>query len=1073
MYCHGCHFSTTSVFKLFQESKGFSYAQTVDILRQYVDLRAVSDSGMKELAAQDYYNNAMKVLAEMFNEHLRNLMVNYKHETYTPAVFDGSAATLDWLFNQRNRDKDVVPYMPYGVVPTPLVFDHLLATIMDREVERRTRSKKTYPEKAWREAVVDSIKTIYKSIDPAYYHSVAYFMGSDWTTFSRIKLRRPSDDKQGNLMVVKGRTDDATERLGYFGLASLVSRFQGKVDGGILKVIIVEGENDALALMEYIWREGKTGYVVLASGGTANELDDLTECGINKSYLLSDAPNHMGDDWVMQKLTTAREMDVHVFCGYGEIVQAHGIAKDPDQLTQALGAEWAFDNLVDRTESYIPLTDWVARKILDDVAALDRDDRSIRAQLGVVRKYGACVRHPASITQLVQQLRTMALPEGDIRRELLSIRDNSEAAFKLAIVGKLSEEFHPLYCVTSTRAPSIRVFHRERRCMVDLSLTDAESAVMAMARMNGGVYEYMRDQIGIPPFLGAAEDAPNTTPERAITPHLHQYLKFALQDFIKGLPTKQECIEYGQGVHYFGDQSGTDVYQIVNNGHLVLKGTYESAKGSKMSWEELPGPSHGHAIFRTQRAPWSREIVRAEDMMEGNAITKDDIKSAIVTIEDIWNKGWVFKHQKVMSKFMAWASVCMSIGYIFPRKLIFHLTGDSHSGKSTATGIFTGGGIPWMQLVEPCVALDNFTEAGLIQTLNHSTLMAICDEFEDTQSNQRQATEIGAAIKLMRNVVMEGGAPVRRGSITGESVEYLVHTHFMLASIQRARDIQDDNRRFDVETRYVEGRGDTVQILLQHYTAEDFRKLRRLLSIGMPKFAREVLETYRRVQSEISTKRIVAFEVQQRFVNHLLPVLTLMEMFGEDWRAFFKEMCTVKQTKITGTQNDTQSAVLYERICRSATLHGSDSREAPKRITDYLLTAEGIRDLNRTRCGVMVIPGTSLMVVEHITAQNKGGVYESWPEYRTTGHRNLKHTLDQHAWAVRVEDYDRNGVPRFLRGQGSAYNPSTISVLNIDPLIKELRDSAVLENAQLPAGRAADALNELPANDHEPESNNI
>lgn len=1060
MFCFGCKYSTTSVFKLLQQTKGMSYAQTIELVRGYVDIRGIADSALKDLSAQDHYDNAIRLLAEVFNTNLRNLLAGLSDEVYTAAVHDGASVTLDWLFRERQRDRDLVPYMPYGVTPTPLVFDKLLVTAMDAEVERKMRTLKTYPDKEWRVAVLEQAKDLYKSIDPGYYHSVAYFTGFDYATFGRIKLRRPSDDKRNNITVLKGRGE--TDAYGYFGLASMYPRFQGKLDAESLVVVVTEGENDALSLMEYAYRESKAGYLILGSGGSANELDELAECGIKTVNLLSDVENRGGLDYILQKLSTAREVDVRVFSAWNDIMREEPSVKDPDELVRQVGPELAFQWLVQRTERYIPLTDWITTKILDELSELPADDRSVRAQLGVIRKYGPCVRHPASVTELVRKLQATGIPEGDLRRELLTVRDSSEAAFKLAIVSTLREEFHPVFFVPSVKSPSVKVFHKARKAVVDLSLTDPEAAVMSMARMHGSVYEFMRDRVGIPPFLGAGEEGPNTTPERSLTPQLNTYLKFAMQEFVKGLPIRSECTEFGQGMHYTTDPTTGDVVQYVNNGSLVMKGRYVSPGSTLMEWEALPGPSEGNAFFRTNKTSWSKEIKHVDDMIEGNNVSKDEILKEIKTLVDIVSKGWVFSHQAVMPTFVAWDCVAKALGYVTPRKTIIHATGDSHAGKSTLMALYSGNEAPYLQVVEASKIIDNFTMASLYQSLHRSTLLACMDEFEDKRDNLKHSNEIQSAIKLMRGIVGEGGTPVNRGSIDGEIIEYSVHTNFLLASILRAHDVQDDNRRFEIDLRYVAGRGDTKQLLLQTYSPDDFRRIRRTLSVALPKLAREYLEHYRRIDLELSSKTLpVPFQVPQRFIHSTLPVLAMMGMFGEDYLSYLVKLCHAKQTKLTSSNNDTQAAVLFERMMRGACIRAPGEEVAALRITDFLGTPGDMAGLNRTRCGAMMIPGTSLLVIEHVTAQGRGGIYENWPEYRTQSHRNMKHALDQHPYAIRTEDYDKFKVSNFVRGAGGSYNSSMISVLNIDPLIRELRENRQLSAESLDATRA---LNDVKAN---------
>jgi hypothetical protein len=59
-------------------------------------------------------------------------------------------------------------------------------------------------------------------------------------------------------------------------------------------------------------------------------------------------------------------------------------------------------------------------------------------------------------------------------------------------------------------------------------------------------------------------------------------------------------------------------------------------------------------------------------------------------------------------------------------------------------------------------------------------------------------------------------------------------------------------------------------------------------------------------------------------------------------------------------------------------------------------------------------------------------------------YRNVKHTLDQYPTAYLAADYEKRGIPAFVRSTGGIYNPNTIAVLGISEMIKEIQEAAGL-----------------------------
>lgn len=105
------------------------------------------------------------------------------------------------------------------------------------------------------------------------------------------------------------------------------------------------------------------------------------------------------------------------------------------------------------------------------------------------------------------------------------------------------------------------------------------------------------------------------------------------------------------------------------------------------------------------------------------------------------------------------------------------LTGDSGAGKTTLQE----------EVVVPLLggtaqrASVGTTEAGLRQLLQHDSLPVVLDEVEQESDSARG--DIQRILRLIRGSSSPGGAPVVKGSSSGDAVTYLIRSSFLLSSI--------------------------------------------------------------------------------------------------------------------------------------------------------------------------------------------------------------------------------------------------------------------------------------------------
>lgn len=1047
--CYGCSYVSYSLFDFLKRSKGWSYKQSIEALRSYVNFRQLTDTATKEFTAQGVWEDATQFLCNSFNLHLQRLLSKPTNILYGTALYEVTDPTLHWLFTSRRRDKDLVHAMPYGVVPPAVIIEELLKELLDKEIVRREQAGHAYPDKDWREAVMEQALKCYGGIDSTFIHSVSYFTGKSFNQYHRIKCRKPMDDKSDGITVLPGRKPD--ESLGFFGLCTPRTIMRGIADTSSAALYVVEGENDALSLMEGIAQTGQSGIQVIASGGNANELDDLKHwCDVSSIQLIADEPEHGGGNlFIANRLGTAREIQVRVFMGWDNIVTEHHEVKDPDDLVQRVGFENAH-KVFTESAAYLSAPQWAYNRVQADV---DREvnrpegaDR-LRATLAAVEQYGQCVQHPAELTQFVEQVSALTgIPQGEVRTAIASGK-NDERAFILTLANQFLREFYPLYIVNGSKT-LMAAHHRESKRTVDITLSDADGIAISIAQSNGSIYEWVRDKVGLPPFLNPEDpDAPNVTPEKTITPAIQQYLKLAMQHVVRNVPSLSKCKTYGAGYHLLPAPDTGEPRLYFNSNDQVFMVHHDPVLHKFSKVIALPGPADGTYLFDAEPQPWTTELTTVDDFMEGNDVSLDELHDLVLKCVDIVELGWRFQHQHEHATYAGWMIGAMPLIFAWLRKTLTHVSGQTHSGKTTLLSLFGAGGNLALRLVEFRKYLDNFSEAALTQGLKNTNILAIIDEFEMIMDGMRQSIAVEASTRLMRNAHSHGGVGFMRGSASGKAVTAQIHCAWLTAGITPFRMVQDENRRFVLETKRVDGHGDSALRVSAKYSPEDFRRIRRRLTLGAPKFHLLFQKHHEAVEREIGTALgLASYNVPPRTVYNMLPMLSLMSMTGENWQKAYRDLVEASKERVQSGVSETSAAILYERIFRSANvqtvMRGANDNFAKRlsqRVCDMLRNQLTVDVLNEAHCGVYVDLAKCLAVIDFVNTQGRNGLLETWLEYRQMTHRNLKQIADQHPLAIHTQDYGAMGIPAFVRSTGSAYNPDTISVFNIRNLIEEVQ----------------------------------
>jgi len=1042
VYCFGCTYYTRDFLRFLADSLGLSPKDAIEKIRESAEVKFFTDASAKELEAEGIWQQATGLLAEVHNTYLlRCIAPPSDNPDFGEATLRAAAPTLRWLFDARGHDRDQVPLLPYGLVPSPEVTDRMLDEVFARELARRNKRGLPYIGPEWQEKLREALAKLRAPLDTSWTFAVSYVTGYGLTTPGRIRLRRPTSDSK-DITILPGFLPDNQSPVGFYGLYNPTLRSQQlPAAAAQMETLVVEGENDATTVMERLIAAGRTGVRVIAACGNANKTDALGDAGVKKIKLLGDDPlTGNSTPFIRTRLMSAREVAVEVFCGWDRLRALAPHAKDPDDVVRSIGLDAFYQVALETEGVYRTPTAWVMDQIATTRAERNVAHDDAQAMTNIAGDWGQCIQNPAAQAAFIERAcEAFGIAPGPLRCAVVQRNDNEET-FLMRLTARLQYEFRPLYRTTLGRYHHMTCYHRGKDKMVVFPMHDGESIGLAVVAANGDIWRWINDQVGLPSWMRAeGEEIRNATPIKTWLPEIYGYMKYAAQPLFDNLPERSEFEEFGVGIHLLEDPTHpgqTVIY--VHQGPVVYKGVAELHHAAPV-WTRLDGPIDGLYYFRPAAQGWTREIRSTRDLEQGNLVSPDDLRRLIADARQVFST-WHYEYD-TDAEFLAYHLLALTNPRAFPAQSMVAFTGETGAGKSNFLNIFAGTDNPELRLLDHSVGFTSYTPAVVQQTCDKSPRTLCLDEFEDTRENTQKGRAVQDLQDNLKQASAAAGAATGRGvanlSDGGKPLRYELKINTMFAGIHEAHKPEDNNRRLYIPVRRnTVGNADLLTKIRALVPADRYAEMRRLLAIGTLRYHRAWTDAYAQVKREMPDA--IDFKVEPRFNNNVLPALAVMAFLGADWKDLYRRMCINRKAVHEAASAETTSGVLLDRLLRKPSLR-IPAQPNMVRVLDLLGSDEEIDLLNETHCGFTVMKGSHLALIDWITAQTKGGLLDGWAEYAGMAHRNLKHILDQHPDAIRTEDYGRRGVSAYLRGELGVVRPELFSVVDVSKLVAAMR----------------------------------
>jgi hypothetical protein len=1024
-----------------------SYTESLIKIHEVTGVRIANDKVAKQLDKLDIHQQATRFFGEVCNQHLSHL-ISYQHYNnpvdkentalYNDALFHTVRPVLNWLYGQRRLDPDKVAYLPYGVMPTEKIFTELATRIVDQlwgNMLRAGTLTSAYS-KERRLSTLARMSEMQKNVPAEYLHAVTFHTGYSPTVPGRIRMRKVSRDTStdNNFWMLPGFTDQ--DPVGYIGLYLPSSSGLRRVEGDSTQVYVVESEMSMLSAQEKLIEHSVPDRMFVASAGSNNETDMLFRAGYQAANLLMDHPDPAlgrGEEQVKIRLSTAIHLQTRVFSAWdafrGDVITL----KDPDDVLQHYGWGHFRKYLIDEYDkSFVPADAWASERAIEE--GLTVEANNILGRQGKAVEFGCCIRHPALLSAFVTRVSAaLGIPQGPLRAAIVKVKDD-EAGFIARIVETIRNDFTILY-KESDRPGFLMMFHKAERRYVSINVNDGSAIVSAMSNIYGEMYSYFVDHVGLPNRREGEELLPASVAIRDGQRYIADYLKIAFQTIYQGVLSQEECRPIGAGIGYEEHPDDPDlVIAPLHAGDRWYRLVCDR-RTDQVRAVELEGPIDGRRIFLPNQPNWSTSIRSVDDIHESNNISIDRLREIYFRICEMIDVGWKFRHQKQDVAFFAALIFVIAAGDAFDIKLILRIIGESNSGKSTLLSLLCRGQFPALQLVECAAYSTGYTLASLYLGFNRSTLAMILEEAsQDTSVVTHKTKQLADISEMLRQVIYEGGANLRRFGKNGALIEYFVRTHVAMTSIQEARDVQDSNRSYILETVREESRRDPVITLMKLCSSDEIKKLRREIQLGVLRLIPRLRQAQTEIYKLLNEKQLASFQASTRFLRNFAPIGAVLQTLGIDWEPVVTQMIESRKDRLLSQSANSTSGIIYDKILRAPIVPVPNSRNAYLSVMQCVTMPNGYELLNGAGIGIIVNPNNWTLIVDFVAATSPGGaVYRMNDLNKNTPHQ-LKAMLDHHPDIARPHRYRELNVMEALAANNITALEYEISVLQIGRL---------------------------------------
>lgn len=978
--CFGCGKFVNDIVELLKHLKKVSYTEALMSLVNEHKLQHILGSDTDSFAAYHRLQEMKKEATVAFNQ----LILEFLRDK--PAHLAYLAPAITYLIRGRNINKDVIRGLPVGVFAKP---EHVKKLFKDRSYDDLYDEYFKDTSHLWGSPVFNyndstGSVSIFKIRKLAPKTVVDPIMGSaeSWMDIDPISAKELVT-KEFQVL-----NDPYAEGRGLFGL----HYYYRLVGNEKTEAYVTEGEFDALSIMAAQAELGRQDFMMLATGGNANDVSFLTESDIKHVWVVPDHPSAKGTKFAMLLLSNAKNyvarpssmpLKFKVFQWPSTLT-----GLDLDEAVQLNGYEVLYGYLfISRNEFFLNASPWVmaqcdmeleglktklhsdmAQLVVGsptyDVAKSNLEDNHRSLQQETLLKWVGCINDPTeklSFARKYDEITGIDIAQHSTVHASMYALDTLEGCAS-ALRTAMSEMFAWAYYENKSQGNQITLWSKERHELVPVKQATLDSVVSQYGDCDSMTWalRILKDS----PLL--AIDEPTMTAIRNRAQNIKFMLDMAYNGMLHHAKPLNSLSKVGQGAHYellpASAKVAGNLYFV--NGTKVFRGKY--AKDTKeLDWEFINNVVDGDLVFKLNvQDKWSY-VNDVADLYNASQVDLHKLFKQLLTLID----GWKFENHEYMREYIAAWILSIPVQRAYGKINITFVTGESNSGKTSFARGLLGGIIGHSHevpsVLESAVFRSDASAASMYQDMDGSALLFTIDEAESSDAHNTDHDNRTREIQRMCFSIPYGGHTTARGGATADQKQsYHLQLPVLMCGININNDPVFLSRVVTIYTQKElqrENIGDYIDRCFPN--REDLTLIRRQVTIGLLPHLNELQAVHSELQKTLP-KVQTSVTVPGRFIECILPALTVYKFLGFDAEDLFKKITAGNKQRLEAVYHATGRMDLIHTVLYTKSIR-TTSDDSPMALQDprTLIMNEEFNLLNNSNIGVYYYADKNWVVI--------------------------------------------------------------------------------------------------------------
>ena len=1014
-----------------------SYVAALKELKTRYNIK-ISHANIKGLTAQHNHFEMKRILHAVMNGELCDALTLLRKDPPPPELTYVQSA-LHYL-DYRNIPNNY-HHCPIGVLPG----EHRLRQLL-------TQYAQLHKTDDFGDAAVKYLGDVLEGTH--WIGSLAFFSGMSPTDPCKIKLRRIPQRIKGKYVAAKDTrfvTDTTVPHNGVFGLYGTPIYHPLYRNDEMRSFLLMEGEFDALTLFSNQFHTGQVNFFAFSGGGSSTVgLDALKPFGFDRGYIVGDCDDG-GEAFVKTVLEGTAKLGARVFVWPTVLRQPDTLTAtvpektDPDDAVKRCGMA-VVEKELRREDNYMLPHTWAASYAAKEMHALASDD--VRCLTNTAADWGRFVRDSAEqqayVGEIVKQF--PIVNQGEVINAIRT-GDEYEDAFIERLKNVLATRLHILRLQVEKHQNTLECWDTETGQVVKLPIADVKGIRSNLEMIfRKDILQFIIEDVGEPGFMAKYSENKSAAVYQQYSNAYLTYLDKAVSRLTSLLPRTSQIRYAGAGLHcvapHIDPLAKEDDFRLYFvNGPKMYRGDFEAE--DRLIWQELPGPADEHVVVwmsgldsRALPRVVCPQILSAADLNKEPKYTPLEMFNIL---REMLHYGWDFQNHKVMTEYLAGLCMALCMADAIPMLPMIMFTANQSSGKSSLLGGFIGrvkG--PRINVVQHALFMDNYTAAGVRQSMNYSHLALCLDEFEDKGTNDRSSVQARMLQQEFRGMVHESVTTVY-GTASGHHQEYVARYPVCLAGIRTPRDAADISRYLMIEMDKKGERRAPQDILLERYGEQKIVEIRHELTLIAFRLARKVYRCFHEVQDEFSDGGGLEFGgVSRSRINHY-AVWAVMKACGFDYKQHAKNFFHATRSDLERISQISLSSDLIDTILHTPAIDTQDIDDTRPKMLSTVLASADPGQLNHTNSGFYYDAQNQWLLVRWTTVQ--ATVMQRTPSaFRGESPERLKQQSRRSSYHIPDEIARTSGVLERLKPYiGTHANWRDISVFNVPALDSDMQ----------------------------------